>query len=50
MFAQLLTDEGAVTIVEYAIILAFIAGVCIIAVNALGGGTQREFSSLATQL
>ena len=50
MIAQIIADERAVSIVEYAIILAFIAGFCVIAVSALGGGTQREFSSLTTQL
>lgn len=40
-----MNDEGA-TMVEYAIMLAMIAAVCIVVVLAIGHGTSSEFSNL----
>jgi pilus assembly protein Flp/PilA len=42
-------DEGA-TMVEYALMIAFIALVCVAAVSALGTSLQPGFQSVATAL
>jgi pilus assembly protein Flp/PilA len=44
--AQLFRDDSGATMVEYAIMLALIAAVCITLVAALGGTTRSEFSNL----
>jgi len=44
--AQLFRDDSGATMVEYAIMLAFIAAVCITLVATLGGTTKSEFSNL----
>jgi len=44
----LLQDEDGTTLVEYAIVLVAIAVVCIVAVESIGGSTNRMMSS-ATQ-
>jgi pilus assembly protein Flp/PilA len=43
------TERGA-SLVEYALLVALIAIVCIAAVTALGRTVSRQFSSLNTQL
>ena len=44
--AQLFRDDSGATMVEYAIMLAFIAAVCITLVASLGGATKSEFSAV----
>jgi Flp pilus assembly pilin Flp len=46
VFSQLHRDDAGATMVEYAIMLAFIAAVCIVAVTALGGVTMNNLSAL----
>lgn len=46
VFSRLILDERAATMVEYAILVAFIAAVCITVVMTLGGKTSSEFSQL----
>jgi len=43
---QIFRDDSGATMVEYAIMLAFIAAVCITLVATLGGSTSSEFSNL----
>ena len=43
------TDEGA-SLVEYALLVALIAVVCIAAVTLLGGNTSSKFESVANSL
>ncbi|HET7815137.1 MAG TPA: Flp family type IVb pilin [Candidatus Baltobacteraceae bacterium] len=38
-------DESGATMVEYAIMLAFIAAVCVVLVVALGNKTSSQFSN-----
>ena len=42
-------DEGA-TMVEYGLMLALIAIVCIVAVTAIGGNLNGKFSNMASNL
>lgn len=42
---DLWVDESGATMVEYAIMLAFIAAVCLVLVIALGTKTSSEFSN-----
>ncbi len=46
--ARFLRDDSGATMVEYAIMLALIAAVCITIVAALGGSTANEFSSFSS--
>lgn len=46
----LLRDDSGATMVEYAIVLALIAAVCITVVAALGGSTRSEFSSFNSRM
>jgi Flp pilus assembly pilin Flp len=48
--ACLLRDDSGATMVEYAIMLALIAAVCITVVAALGGTTGSEFSSFNSRM
>lgn len=48
--ARLLRDDSGATMVEYAIMLTFIAAVCIALVAALGGATKSEFSAFDSQV
>jgi pilus assembly protein Flp/PilA len=48
--ARFLRDDSGATMVEYAIMLALIAAVCITMVAALGGATGSEFSSFNNQM
>lgn len=47
---RLLRDESGATMVEYAIMLTFIAAVCIALIAAIGGSTSNEFSSFLSQV
>ena len=46
--ARLLRDDSGATMVEYAIMLTFIAAVCITLVAAIGGSTGNEFSTVSS--
>jgi pilus assembly protein Flp/PilA len=48
--ARFLRDDSGATMVEYAIMLALIAAVCITMVAALGGSTGSEFSSFNNKM
>lgn len=43
-------SERGASLVEYALLLALIAIVCVAAVSTLGGKTSSQFSSVATGL
>ena len=43
------TDRGA-SLVEYALLLALIAVVCIVAITALGNKASSKFNSIQTSL
>ena len=45
MLCSLLRDEEGATMVEYALMLAFIAAVCVGAVTLLGTSTNSSFSN-----
>lgn len=45
----ILHDDGGATMVEYAVMLAFIAAVCITLVATLGMETSSEFSHFNTE-
>lgn len=49
-FSRLIRDDAGATMVEYAVMLAFIAAVCIVLVTTLGGKTGSEFSSFNSQV
>ncbi|MHB1005834.1 MAG: Flp family type IVb pilin [Chloroflexota bacterium] len=49
MLRRLLVEESGATMVEYAIMAASIAGVCIVIVQALGGQVQLLFETLRAQ-
>ena len=44
--ADLAHDESGATMVEYAVMLAFIAALCLVLVISLGSKTSSEFSNL----
>lgn len=46
----LLRDDSGATMVEYAVMLTFIAAACIALVAALGAATGSEFSSFNSQV
>jgi pilus assembly protein Flp/PilA len=48
-FAMIRNDEGA-TMVEYGIMVALIAAVCIVLISTLGGRVSNAFSSVNTQI
>jgi pilus assembly protein Flp/PilA len=48
--ARFIRDDSGATMVEYAIMLALIAAVCITVVAALGGSTGSEFSSFNNKM
>jgi pilus assembly protein Flp/PilA len=53
MFQKLVNffkDEEGATMVEYALMLALIAIVCIVAVTAIGTSANNTFNSAATEL
>ncbi len=43
-------DDRGANLVEYALLIALIALVCIGAVTALGGGTSSHFSEITSEL
>lgn len=47
---RLFRDNTGATMVEYAVMLALIAAVCIALVASLGAGTKAEFSSFNSQV
>jgi pilus assembly protein Flp/PilA len=47
--ARCKTDRGA-SLVEYALLVALIAVVCIVAVTILGGSASEKFSSVGSSL
>ena len=47
LVSSLLSDEQGVTMVEYALMLAFIAVVCVGAVTALGASTNSSLGNPA---
>lgn len=50
MLANLHKDESGATMVEYGLIVALIAVVCIVAVTLLGGNLNGTFNNTATQV
>ena len=44
----LLQDDGGQGLAEYALILGFIAVLCVAAVGSLGGGLAAQFQSAST--
>ncbi len=50
VYPRLYRDDAGATMVEYAVMLAFIAAICITLVATLGGKTFEEFSSLNSQV
>lgn len=47
---SMLRDEKGATMVEYALMVALIAVVCIGAVTAVGGGANTMFGNIVTAL
>ncbi len=47
---KLWKDEEGATMVEYALMLALIAAVCIIAVGLIGTGANGTFTNVANQM
>lgn len=47
---RFLRDEDGATMVEYALMLALIAVVCIVAVTSIGTGANGMFNKIATDL
>ena len=45
LVAKLSSDERGASMVEYGLLLAFIAVICVIAVKALGENVSARFSS-----
>lgn len=50
LIRQLIRDERAATMVEYALMLALIAVVCIVAVRLIGNNASTQFNNAATNL
>lgn len=49
-FTRLVRDDGGATMVEYSIMVALIATVCIAVVSTLGKTTSNEFSGVNSAL
>ena len=47
---QFVRDEEGATMVEYGLMLALIAIVCIVAVTFVGGNTNETFDNIAGEL
>lgn len=47
---RFMRDEDGATMVEYALMLALIAVVCIVAVTSIGTGANSMFNSIANEL
>ncbi len=43
-------NEGGASLVEYALLIALIAVVCIVAVSLLGGSASNKFSQVGSAL
>jgi len=50
MIAKILRDEQGATMVEYGIMVALIAAVCIVLISTLGGKVSTAFSSVNTNI
>jgi pilus assembly protein Flp/PilA len=50
IWLELKTDRRAVTMLEYGLIAALIAAVCVGAVTTLGTSIQGKFSAIATSI
>ena len=50
MWLELKTDRRAVTMLEYGLIAALIAAVCVGAVTTLGNTISTQFSAIATSI
>lgn len=50
MFLRFLQDEAGATAVEYSLLAALLAVVCIAAMRALGGKMDSTYSSIANSL
>jgi len=50
MRARFGTTERGAALVEYALLLALIAVVCIIALGILGGGASSKFSNVGSKI
>jgi Flp pilus assembly pilin Flp len=50
VYSRLFRDDAGATMVEYAVMLAFIAAICITAVVTLGGKTASNFASLNNEV
>ena len=48
--ARFARDERGAALVEYALLLALIAVVCIVALQALGTGASKKFDSVNSQI
>jgi pilus assembly protein Flp/PilA len=46
----MLRDEEGATMVEYGLLLALIAAVCIVAITAIGGNLSALFTAISAQL
>jgi pilus assembly protein Flp/PilA len=47
---KFMTDESGATMVEYALMVALVAAVCVVAVTALGTAISGQFSAVATSV
>ena len=50
MLKRLLRSEEGATMVEYGLMVALIAAVCVAAVTAIGVGTNGAFQAVATAI
>lgn len=50
MLSTMLRDDEGATMVEYGVIVALIAAVCIVVVTALGTQVQAAFSKVSTAM
>lgn len=50
VFARLSRDQTGATMVEYAVMLAFIAAVCIALISSMGATTASQFSHFNSQV
>ncbi len=48
--ARFTDDERGASLVEYALLVALIAVVCIVAIGTLGGNANDQFEDVGTQL
>jgi pilus assembly protein Flp/PilA len=47
---KFMADESGATMVEYALMVALVAAVCVVAVTALGNAISGKFTSVATSV